>query len=284
MKNLRGIIVLIVLLLFTVCAGALYADSEMHWSYSGEYGPQNWHKLPGSQANGKKQSPINIPSDAPINENGIKFFYMDSLLNIENNGHTIKVSYERGSYILVEGKKYNLLQFHFHAPSEHTFSGEHFPMETHFVHQSDDGEYAVIGLFLKKGEYNSAYASIWEHFPEEGEKKETDTVINAKTLLPERKSYYRYDGSFTTPPCTEGVKWFVLKDSVELSDDQISQFEKFYKSNNRPIQPFNRRGFYLGGEEQKKDSFLPVFVIIGIVIIAIGIMFFFMQGKKSEKR
>jgi carbonic anhydrase len=218
---------------------------EVHWSYKGETGPEHWAELGYSDCAGSEQSPVDIPADAPIHDADISFNYNPSALNIINNGHTIKVEYDKGSTIEVEGKTYNLLQFHFHAPSEHTINGEYYDMELHLVHQSDDGEYAVIGVMIKAGSENDAYTPVWEHLP--AEKGELETIsgvsVNAIDLLPEDRSYYRYNGSFTTPPCTEGVKWFVLSTPVELSNEQIGAFKAIYSGNNRPTQPMNEREF-----------------------------------------
>jgi len=217
---------------------------ETHWGYEGETGPEHWAEIGYPDCAGSEQSPVDI-SDAPVHDADITFNYNPTALNIINNGHTIKVEYDEGSTITVEGKAYNLLQFHFHAPSEHTIDGEYYDMELHLVHQSDDGEYAVIGVMITAGKENEAYKPVWDNMPaEEGELQTISGVtVNAIDLLPEDRSYYRYDGSFTTPPCTEGVKWFVLSNPVELSEEQIDAFEAIYLGNNRPVQPMNEREF-----------------------------------------
>lgn len=219
--------------------------SESHWSYEGEEGPDHWTELGYPDCSGNEQSPIDIPSGTPPHEADISFNYNPSALNIVNNGHAIQVTYNEGSTMGVENKTYKLLQFHFHAPSEHTFNSEYYDIELHLVHQSGDGEYAVVGVMLVSGSENNAYAPVWENLP--AEKGELETIsgvnVNAVDLLPGNRSYYRYNGSFTTPPCTEGVRWFVLDNSIELSRAQIDAFKAIYSHNNRPIQALNQRKF-----------------------------------------
>lgn len=220
-------------------------EEKPHWSYEGDTGPEHWAEIGYPDCAGNQQSPVDIPADAPINEGGITFNYNPSELKIINNGHTIKIEYDEGSSIIFGDKEYKLLQYHFHAPSEHTINGEYYDMELHLVHQSDDGEYAVVGVMIKAGSENENYTPVWEHLPaEEGELQTISGVsVNAIDLLPEDKSYYHYMGSFTTPPCTEGVKWFILSTPVELSSEQIDAFRAIYDGNNRPVQPLNDREF-----------------------------------------
>lgn len=220
-------------------------ENVKHWTYEGEEGPDHWTELGYPDCNGEEQSPVDIPSEAPIHNTGITFGYKMSTLNITNNGHTIQVTYGNGSIIDVNGKKYRLLQFHLHAPSEHAINGSYYDIELHIVHQSDDGKYAVIGVMLENGTENIAYSQIWKYLPKEkGDPQVISTNdINAINLLPSNKSYYQYNGSFTTPPCTEGVKWFVMSNTVKISKEQIDTFKAIYSDNNRPIQPLNQRGF-----------------------------------------
>lgn len=238
------------LMLFSHTVAAEGGGAE--WGYDGEHGPEHWGELSPDYAlcaQGREQSPIDIPVWAPLNQPDIQFVYEPTKLTIVNNGHTVKVEYDDGSTMGLDGKVYKLLQFHFHAPSEHTVQGQYYPIEVHFVHQSDDGEYAVVGVFVREGAENTAYQPVWEHLPANpGEPQTIEGVtVNAMDLLPADTSYYRYDGSFTTPPCTEGVKWFVLATPVEMSAEQIAAFQAIYDHNNRPVQPLNDRMFYVGG-------------------------------------
>jgi carbonic anhydrase len=247
---LRLILVFSLMVGLLAFAGAAFASGPVHWSYEGEEGPAHWGELSPDFAacsEGQEQSPINIPAGAPANPADISFNYNPTALNIVNNGHSVQVNYDEGSSMMIDGKEYNLLQFHFHADSEHTLDGSYTDMEMHLVHQSDDGEYAVVGVMMNRGAENAAYAPVWDNMPaEEGDPQTVSGVsVNAADLLPADQSYYRYSGSFTTPPCTEGVKWFVMSNPVELSDAQISAFEQIYNGNFRPTLPMNARSFLL---------------------------------------
>ncbi len=229
------------------CAAAPQKDAK--WGYTGDRGAERWGQLDPAFADcddGREQSPIDIPAGTHAHSPDIVFNYRASALRIGNNGHAIKANYDAGSSISVEGKTYTLLQFHLHALSEHTFAGEHSDMEIHFVHQSADGEYAVVGVMLDRGAENAAYEPVRAHAPKKPGRAKTihGVTINAIDMLPTDRSYYRYDGSFTTPPCTEGVKWFVMATPVELSGAQISAFEAIYSGNYRPVQPMNGRAFH----------------------------------------
>jgi carbonic anhydrase len=219
--------------------------SEPHWTYEGEEGPEHWAEIGYPDCAGKEQSPIDIPYVTPLHENDISFNYNPSELEISNNGHTIKVADENNSMIVVDGNAYRLQQYHFHAPGEHTLNETYNDMELHLVHQSEAGKYTVVGIMIKSGSENKDYVPIWEHLPTiKGEQENISSVkIDANDLLPENLSYYRYNGSFTTPPCTEGVNWLFLSNSVELSKAQIEAFQAIYSNNNRPIQPLNDRKF-----------------------------------------
>ncbi len=242
-------------------AGAAAASGPVHWAYEGEEGPEHWGELSPDFAAcsaGVEQSPIDIPQTASVNPADILFNYQPTALTIVNNGHTIKVDYDGGSSIEVDGATYNLLQFHFHALSEHTVNGNYSDVEMHLVHQSADGNFAVVGVMMNRGNENQAFAPVWDNLPaEEGEPETIGGVtVNADDLLPQERSYHRYNGSFTTPPCTEGVKWFVMNTPVELSEAQAAAFEQIYKDNFRPTQPFNDRAFLQTAELQPEE--LPV--------------------------
>jgi carbonic anhydrase len=219
--------------------------SEPHWSYEGEEGPDYWAELGYRDCAGKEQSPIDIPDKTQLHANDISYNYNPSVLEISNNGHTIKVADENNSEIIVNGDTFRLEQYHFHAPSEHTINGTYYDMELHLVHQSDAGKYTVVGVMMQTGSENKAYVPIWQYLPAvKGDPENITSVkIDANDLLPQNLSYYQYNGSFTTPPCTEGVNWFVLSNPVELSKAQIEAFQKIYSSNNRTIQALNQREF-----------------------------------------
>lgn len=216
-----------------------------HWAYEGDNGPQHWGHVSPEFAvcnEGKSQSPIDISAPQKENIADIAFSYKPSALNILNNGHTVQVNYDGGSSINVNGVDYNLLQFHFHTPSEHTVGGKSFGMELHLVHKNDKGELAVVGVLLEDGKENPAYSAILKNLPKKAdEKKSVKASVNADDLLPKTLTHYTYSGSLTTPPCTENVTWLVLKAPVQMSKKQIKALEKIMKHNNRPVQAVHNR-------------------------------------------
>ena len=274
--KLKGLIVLLLLLSLAALTGTALAQGPVHWSYEGQEGPANWGDLSPDFAlcsMGNKQSPINIPPIATINPTGIIFNYQDSAVNILNNGHTIQVNYDQGSSIEVDGKTYNLLQFHFHAVSEHTLDNQPSDLEMHLVHQSDDGQFAVVGVMMNRGAENAALASVWSDLPaEESEAAATGATVNAANLLPADQAYYNYSGSFTTPPCTEGVNWFVMANPIAISDGQAAAFEQIFSNNYRPVQPLNERAFLLSANVAPET--LPVsggsVIPFGMLVIGAG--------------
>ncbi len=231
-----------------VIAGSGHDDA--HWSYTGSNGPEHWadmskeFKLCG---NGKEQSPININGAKTENLPTIQFDYKPGSLEIINNGHTILVKRAKGNSITVGGEQYELLQFHFHTPGENTVDGKVFPMGIHLVHKNAKGKIMVLGVFTKIGAKNTVLDKAWNHMPQQSaEKKKVASVsINAVDLLPTDHSYYRFKGSITIPPCSEGVEWIVLKTPIEVSDEQIKQFSKVIGVNARPVQPMYSRTLYM---------------------------------------
>lgn len=237
-------------LLIVMVIGLLaYTDSEAgkggHWGYEGEHGPEHWGEMKheyGACSKGTSQSPIDITGATGGKLSKISFDYKPTKLNILNNGHTVQVNYDKGSSIKVGGKTYRLLQFHFHTPSEHMVDGRSFGMEMHLVHKSNKGELAVVGVLLDKGSENLAFKTIWDNLPEKAnQKKSVNASVNVADLLPGNKAYYAYSGSLTTPPCSEGVKWHVLKTPVEMSEEQLGAIQAIMHDNNRPVQPLHSR-------------------------------------------
>jgi carbonic anhydrase len=217
-----------------------------HWDYKGDDGPQNWGSLAPEYAlcgTGLQQSPIDIQRVYTGSDPRIQFNYKPSRLRVVNNGHTIQVNYDPGSSIKIDDHTYELLQFHFHTPSEHKLNGQTFDMELHFVHKSAEGTLAVVGVFLQRGAVNEALQDLWEHLPSlAGEERSYQTVmINAADLLPSTATYYLYSGSLTTPPCTEGVRWNVIASPLPISDAQVTTFKRLFPFNARPVQPLNDR-------------------------------------------
>ncbi|MET0067351.1 MAG: carbonic anhydrase family protein [Candidatus Thiodiazotropha sp.] len=231
-----------------------YSTSDSHskgghgssWGYQGSMGPAHWGELSKEYRlckDGLMQSPIDFNHAFDAQRINLDLNYQAAQLEIENNGHTVKVSYPEGSYLSFSGQRYKLLQFHFHSPSEHTEGGNFHPMEIHFVHQADDGTLAVIGVFVDEGGENLALSEIWDHLPKHTSNKQkvSKEVINAYDMIPKDVGYYRYMGSLTTPPCSEGVNWFVMNQPIQASKAQIDAFTAIMEGNNRPAQPVNHR-------------------------------------------
>jgi len=224
-------------------------EHKSHWGYTGSEGPSNWGNLQSSYVDckiGKRQSPIDIPSTSKqlgISDAGIFVNYNDVDLDIVNNGHTIQVNIPNGNEAFINGKKYKLLQFHFHAPSEHTVDGKPIPMEAHLVHIAADGELAVIGVLMAEGKENPFIDKIFSNMPQKanGHKKSADIKINTTSILPVSKDHWHYLGSLTTPPCTQIVEWYLLKEPITISPNQLAQFHKLYNGNARPVQELNTR-------------------------------------------
>jgi carbonic anhydrase len=217
-----------------------------HWSYNGATGPNKWgHLDPEYRAcsSGREQSPINITHAKTKDIGNIRFYYKPSKLNILNNGHTIQVDYDKGSSIRIDGERYDLLQFHFHTPSEHTIEGSSYPMELHLVHKSKEGKLAVVGVMMVVGKHNSLFNSLWENFPSKKgtEHEHFKEKIDMASILPAGERTFRYSGSLTTPPCSEGVKWNVLLSPISISNEQLIAFRDIFKKNNRPVQKLWKR-------------------------------------------
>jgi carbonic anhydrase len=248
-KSFRNAIVL-ALLFLCLAATPVGASDPVHWGYDGDVGPEYWGVLSpefAACAEGREQSPVDIPATAPVNPPQLRFDYQPSALNIVNNGHSIQVNYEPGSTLEAGGVVYELVQFHLHGLSEHTLNGAYTDMELHLVHKDADGRIAVVAVMIEGGAHNPAYQSVLANMPvEEGDPLTVpDTTADASQVLPAEQSYYRYNGSLTTPPCTEGVAWFVLATPVELSTAQIAAFRGLYDHNYRPVQPLYERTFLL---------------------------------------
>jgi carbonic anhydrase len=222
-----------------------------HWEYEGALGPTHWGEEDTTAAAcqlGEEQSPIDIhPSRllqfdwlAPIQLR----YKPDKDVDLVNNGHTFQVNYDQGSRMTFLGKEYELVQFHFHTPSEHTINGRPAEMELHLVHATPDvfKRLAVIGIMIAEGAENPTLAKFWGQIPDkEGPPVKTKIEVNAADLLPRNTRYWNYDGSLTTPPCSQGVNWILLKDSVTASRAQIEKFRGLFHTNARPVQPIKER-------------------------------------------
>ena len=220
--------------------------NDLHWTYSGHGGPAEWGTLSPAFAScsaGREQSPINIPAGAPLSVRSPRFSYAPSGLHIVNNGHTVQANYDAGSAVELGGIRYDLLQFHLHSPSEHTVSGQHRAAELHLVHRNANGNLAVVGVFLREGAANAAYEGVIRNLPRAAGDSisKHDVKIDANLLLPAERSHWSYTGSLTTPPCSEGVSWLVMKTPVELSRAQIAALTSLLHDNARPVQPLGAR-------------------------------------------
>ncbi|PIQ10150.1 MAG: carbonic anhydrase [Ignavibacteriales bacterium CG18_big_fil_WC_8_21_14_2_50_31_20] len=227
---------------------------EVHWTYNeDEHGPTNWKNLcDGFSACGEKsQSPINIITNEGIVDSNLlalEINYISTPVNIVNNGHTIQFNVSGNNTISISDKDYKLLQFHFHAKSEHTMNGNHYPIEVHFVNQYSSSDYSVIGVMFEEGEINELLTEFLPIFPESKGEYNSEKIIDLKKLFPNNLSYYNYNGSLTTPPCSEVVNWIVLKNTIEASNEQIEKFSKILNGNYRPIMPLNERKILMFNE------------------------------------
>ena len=219
------------------------------WTYEGVEGPESWGELSEEFAvcsTGTQQSPIDLHDAVDADLTELEFDYKPTPLNIVNNGHTIQINYEPGSTLTLNGQTYELLQFHFHDPSEHTVEGNAYPMEAHLVHQNvETGDLAVVGVLLDiGGAENSTLKPVWDNFPmEAGPAVDVEGIeVNVAELLPDNtQDNYRYYGSLTTPPCSESVNWIVMKEPVTVSFQQVEDFAAAVGENARPVQALGRR-------------------------------------------
>ena len=234
-----------VLLAFCSISSPHLATAQEHpaheWGYSGSEGPDHWGELRPEFAackTGHHQSPVNIVHAQSAELPAIQFEYKPAALHIINNGHTIQINYAPGSFIRIGDKRYELKQFHFHHPSEETIKGKRFPIEAHLVHSDAGGHLAVVSVLLEEGSANPLVERLWGLAPKTAgpEKADDNLQVNAADLLPANHSYFTFDGSLTTPPCTEGVTWFVLKTPVTISKKQVSTFAGIYPYDERPTQ------------------------------------------------
>src|SRR5262245_17262518 len=234
MKSLNAARSLTLACALAVFPAAAYAEEGHHeWDYGAQHGPKHWGELKTEFESceiGKTQSPIDIRNPVPSQLEPIRFDYHPSTLHIIDNGHTIQVNYEPGSSISVGEQRYELTQFHFHKPSEERIHGKGYPMVAHLVHKNADGALAVVAVLLKQGQENALVKTLWANLPAEKEQEKVaeKTRINAARLIPASHAYYTFAGSLTTPPCSEGVTWFVMANPMQVSQAQVARFGKIY--------------------------------------------------------
>lgn len=231
-----------------VSKSAEVPSGDVHWAYEGEAGPQAWGRLKPEFnlcAAGRRQSPIGIDDSATLQgpAEPIRFGYVPSNGTVVNNGHTIQVDVQGDNTITVRGSSYRLLQFHFHTPSEEQINFKRYPMVAHLVHRNAEGQLAVVAVLLDLGATNPLIDTVWTYMPlDAGDRvRMPNELLNLAELLPTDQRYYQFMGSLTTPPCSEGVLWMVLKAPVTVSKAQLKLFSQLYPNNARPIQPLNAR-------------------------------------------
>ena len=235
-----------------VMLSAGIASASAHWTYEGVDGPAYWSELDPAYAacsDGSAQSPINITHPRATPLKNLKFSYTMGIADVTNNGHTVQANANPGSTMTVNGTTYPLLQIHFHAPGEHEVNGKKYPVEVHFVHKTDAGAIAVVGVLIEEGRHDN---KNWEPLvkalsvPVNGH---VSAALNWSAMLPENQQTFRYAGSLTTPPCSEGVAWNVMATPVKLSHRQIEAFMAAYEGNFRPVQPLNNRSVLFDSSE-----------------------------------
>lgn len=221
------------------------AHRDIHWSYEGDGAPAQWAKLKPDYnqcETSQRQSPIDIRDGIKVDLEPIKFDYRSSPFRVVDNGHTVQVNFDEGNRMSVMGRSYHLLQLHFHRPSEERVNGRGFDMVMHMVHKDDDGRLAVVAVLLERGAEHPLIQTFWNNLPlETNVELAPATAIDPNKLLPEARAYYTFMGSLTTPPCSDGVLWMVLKQPLQISEEQIAIFSRLYKNNARPLQAANGR-------------------------------------------
>ncbi|NJN65468.1 MAG: carbonic anhydrase family protein [Chloroflexaceae bacterium] len=248
-----AIIALVMLATILVLAGCIKSTESgtsheaAHWSYEGNTGPSHWGDLSPDYRTcktGKNQSPIDLTGAMPVAnlpELIVNYRTLPVSATMHNNTHTIQVDENTGSTLIYNGTTYRLLQYHFHNPSEHTINGEPAAMELHLVHRDDEGNYLVVGVLFEAGAENPVLAGFWDALPEEEGETTLGAEVNIADILPIDGIYEAYEGSLTTPPCTEGVHWIMMKTPVEMSQEQIDYYGSFLGGTARPVQRLNNR-------------------------------------------
>ena len=215
------------------------------WSYEGETGPANWGKINPAWAkcgSGNRQSPIDIRDGMKVELEQISFDYHPSTFNVTDNGHTVQVMVGSGNFLTVQNRMYELIQFHFHRPSEERINGKGYEMVVHLVHKDGEGRIAMLALLLERGKSQPVIQTVWNNLPlEKLETLAPAVVLDPMELLPARRDYFTFMGSMTTPPCQEGVLWLVMKEPIQASPAQMALFSRLYPLNSRPIQPGSGR-------------------------------------------
>ncbi|WP_353929552.1 carbonic anhydrase family protein [Okeanomitos corallinicola TIOX110] len=238
--NLLVIVALFTIPITVFPTQALAQINIPNWSYSGDTNPNQWGKISSEFSLcevGKNQSPINIENVQERKSIDLDFNYRPTPLSITDTGYNVQVNYQPGNKIKINNHEYELLQFHFHTPSEHTINSQPSVMEIHLLHRNSQGELAVLGVMIEPGKSNSLIDDIILYQVGKNEY----ATINAADLLPNNKNYFSYNGSLTTPPCSENVKWIIFVEPIQASKNQILAVQALYETNARPVQPRNDR-------------------------------------------
>jgi carbonic anhydrase len=226
-------------------AAAVHRDSHLHWSYEGAGGPDTWARLKPEFAKcgiGTRQSPIDLRDGIQVQLEPVRFDYKPGPFRVIDNGHTVQVNVAPGNFIEVNGRRFELQQFHFHRPSEERIAGRQFDLSVHLVHKDGEGRLAVVAVVLERGAAQPVVQSVWNNLPlEKGEEQAAQVPLDLQLLLPAERGYFTYMGSLTTPPCSEGVLWMVMKQPVAVSAEQIAIFSRLYPMNARPLQASSGR-------------------------------------------
>jgi carbonic anhydrase len=215
------------------------------WEYKGSSGPDHWGELADAYRScktGKLQSPVDI--DEPVTNAKllpIKFHYKEGDVVWKNNGRSVLGEVPSGSFVEIEGDRYDLVQFHFHAPSEHKVASAPYDMEMHLIHKSVEGKFLEVSVLFEEGKANKGLAELWKNLPELNETHPEPIAFNPAGILPAKRTYFHYMGSMTVPPCTEGRPWYVLTTPVEVSGKQVDELVRVVSFNARPVQPLNGR-------------------------------------------
>lgn len=258
----RAVAATTVTLLLAACGSPDH--HEVHWGYVGDGAPAHWGSLSPDFATcdtGTEQSPIDLVDAVPIEDSGLQRRLGEAVLTVAqrarvmdliDNGHTVQITNDAPMAIELGGDVYELAQFHFHSPSEHTIDGEHAQLEVHFVHKSAAGELAVVGVLVEEGEHDAMWDAVIAAFPDkEGGQRHVENLdLDMNDLRPLPQHYYRYEGSLTTPPCSEGVHWIVMAELRQISSEQMAAVVSHLHNNNRPVQPLGERQIGLVWHDQ----------------------------------
>ncbi|MEZ8100813.1 carbonic anhydrase [Vibrio bivalvicida] len=226
----------------SLCTAFFGSAHAAEWGYEGKHGPSHWGEFATECTNGKNQSPINIEDDVAAKISDLNVSYTGKVNALTNNGHTLQGVVEGDNTFTVDGKAFKLAQFHFHTPSENLIKNQSFPLEAHFVNVDSNGNLAVLAVMYNLApSSNNEISELLETLPTSGETVSLSKPFKVADMIPDTGNYYRFNGSLTTPPCSEGVRWFVLKQTQTLSKDQAQQFKQVMGKNNRPLQERNAR-------------------------------------------